>query len=144
MLSLIKSQTLDRRISIFNSTLITGIIIVNLALIFYSVAFIIGQRRSFATTLLLSFQTAGLICDAVSKTFMIAGSRNIPFTTHGIIGYSALLAMLIDTILPWRHRLKNGKDMKLPGSLMLFNRIAFGWWVVAYIAGAVISVRLRG
>jgi hypothetical protein len=129
---------------IFNTTLITGIIIVNLALIFYTVSFVIGQKRPFVTNILLSLLTLGVTFDIVSTAFMIAGSRNIPFTAHGVLGYSALLTMLIDTALLWRYRLKNGAGKQIPGNLILYNRIAFGWWVAAYIAGGVISVILRG
>ena len=129
---------------IFNSTLIAGVVIVNFALIFYSVAFINVQRRPFTTGFFLSFLMAGLFCDSLSTVFMIAGSRNIPFTAHGILGYTALAAMLIDTALHWRHRLKNGPTLKINGPLVIYNRLAFGWWVIAYVAGAIMSLGLRG
>jgi hypothetical protein len=47
-----------------------------------------------------------------------------------------------DTILIWRHWGKNrGGDV--PRGLNLYTRIAYGWWVVAYIAGAVIAMTLK-
>ena len=73
---------------------------------------------------------------------MIIGSRRIPITVHGFIGYSALAAMLLDTILVWRFRTKK-QDEVVPRGLNLYTRLAYSWWVVAYIAGAVIAMTLK-
>jgi hypothetical protein len=79
------------------------------------------------------------ILDISSTALMILGSDNIPLTVHGFLGYSALTVMLVDTVLIWRHWLKNG-TAKLSRNLNLYTRIAYGWWVIAYIAGAIISM----
>jgi hypothetical protein len=73
---------------------------------------------------------------------MITGSRKIPITIHGFIGYSALIAMLIDTILVWKYWCKNG-GTHVPRGLNLYTRFAYGWWVIAYIAGAIIAMILK-
>jgi len=72
---------------------------------------------------------------------MIISSGNIPITVHGFIGYTALLVMLIDGILIWRQRRRNGSG-PVPHGLHLYTRIAYAWWVIAYIAGAIISMTL--
>ena len=74
---------------------------------------------------------------------MIIGSGNIPITVHGFLGYTALSVMLIDTVLIWRFWTKNRGVSKVPRGLHIYTRIAYSWWVIAYIAGAIISVRLE-
>jgi len=68
---------------------------------------------------------------------MIVGSKHIPITFHGIIGYSALLGMLIDTIGIWRAKLKN---IGISNKLHLYTRFAFTWWLIAYFAGGTIAM----
>lgn len=125
-----------------NPILTRAVIVVTFALIFYSVGVIMEQRRSFVSKSVLVFLTIGVTCDIASTTLMIIGSRNIPFTAHGVLGYSALILMLIDTILIWRHWAKN-RQGRVSRSLGLYTRTAYIWWVVAYIAGAIIAMILQ-
>jgi hypothetical protein len=69
---------------------------------------------------------------------MIIGSSNTPFTLHGWLGYSSLTAMLIDTVLIWRHRLKDGAKAMVSSSLHLYSRIAYIWWILAFITGGLL------
>jgi hypothetical protein len=84
--------------------------------------------------------TIGLTLDVTATLFMITGSRNIPFTPHGFLGYSALVAMLVDTILTWRYWRSEKKDQPVTRSLHLYTRFAYSWWVLAYIAGGLIAM----
>jgi hypothetical protein len=122
-----------------NSTLMTGVVIVSFALVFYSVAVITEQRKHIVSGVVLGFLTAGLGCDFTSTLYMIIGSHNIPITVHGFIGYSALCAMLVETMLIWGHWRKNRSSTKVPRGLHNYTRIAYGWWVIAYIAGGIIA-----
>lgn len=124
-----------------NPGLIRAVVVVSFALIFYSIGAITEQRKGYVSRLVLFFLTAGVILDITSTILMIINSGNIPITVHGIIGYTALLAMLIDAVLIWRHWRKNGSS-PVPHKLHLYTRIAYGWWVIAYIAGAIISSTL--
>jgi uncharacterized repeat protein (TIGR03987 family) len=124
-----------------NPGLIRAVAVVTVALVFYSVGVITEQRKHAVTRSVLFFLTVGVILDITSTTLMIINSGNIPLTVHGIIGYTALTVMLIDAILIWRHRRKNGGNRVSP-RLHLYTRIAYGWWVIAYIAGAIISMTL--
>jgi len=117
--------------------LIAGTLIVNLALIFYSIGIFVEQRRRQVTQKVLLFLTLGVVFDIVATAFMIIGSTNSPFSLHGILGYSSLTAMLIETALAWRHRLREG-DREVSSGLHLYSRIAYFWWVAAYITGALI------
>jgi uncharacterized repeat protein (TIGR03987 family) len=121
-----------------NPVLIRGVIVVIFALIFYSVGAITEQRKAVVSKRILLFLTAGIVLDITSTALMIAGSTNIPFTFHGVIGYTALLAMLIDAILVWKHWSRN-RDGRVPRSLHIYTRVAYIWWVVAFIVGAVMS-----
>jgi EamA domain-containing membrane protein RarD len=125
-----------------NSILIRAVIVVTFALLFYSIGVIMEQRKHFISKAVLTFLTAGVILDISSTALMIIGSRKIPITVHGFIGYSALTVMLIDTILVWRFWRSHGNDQVSPG-LNRYTRIAYIWWVVAYIAGATIAMVLE-
>jgi len=125
-----------------NPTLTKAVVIVTFALIFYSIGVITEQRKRGISPRVLTFITLGVACDISSTTLMIIGSRKIPITVHGFIGYSALLAMLVDTFLIWRFWRRNG-TAHVSDALNLYTRIAYAWWVVAYIAGAVIAMTLE-
>jgi uncharacterized repeat protein (TIGR03987 family) len=125
-----------------NPTLIKAVIVVTCALVFYSIGVVSEQRRNRISKQVLAFLTAGVLFDIASTTLMIIGSSKIPLTVHGVIGYSALTVMLIDTVLIWRWRLKKG-SLEVPRGLNLYTRLAYGWWVIAYIAGAVIAMVLE-
>jgi uncharacterized repeat protein (TIGR03987 family) len=118
--------------------LIAGTMIVNLALISYTL-FIFSERRTKRTgKRVLTFLTLGVILDITATICMITGSSNSPFTLHGILGYSALAGMLIDTFLLWKSRLKNGLGSAISISLHNYSFIVYCWWIAAYITGALV------
>ena len=125
-----------------NSTLIKAVIVVTFALISYSIAILTEQRKGYISKVVLGFLTAGVLLDITSTILMIIGSRKIPITIHGFIGYSALLVMLIDTILIWRFWCKN-RGTQVPHVLNIYTRLAYCWWVIAYIAGAIIAMTIK-
>ena len=118
--------------------LLAGVIIVNLALISYSVAIITEQRKKVVSKFVLSFLTVGVILDITATICMIIGSENSIITFHGVIGYLALAVMLIDAILLWKAWLVNKSTSQVSKSLHLYSRYAYSWWVIAYITGAII------
>jgi hypothetical protein len=50
--------------------------------------------------------------------------------------------MLTDAVLVWRHWITR-KEAVVSRGLNLYTRYAYAWWVVAYIAGAVIASTLK-
>jgi uncharacterized repeat protein (TIGR03987 family) len=127
-----------------NPTLIIGMVIVTGALIFYSMAVWSEQRQKLFTPFILTTLSIGILMDVTATACMIAGSRNIPFTVHGLLGYSALSAMLVDTLLTWRYWRSDKKHQPVPRGLHLYTRFAYLWWVIAYLAGGLIaSIGLR-
>jgi len=115
-----------------------GATVVTLALISYSIGVITEQRKHKVLKRVLVFITLGIILDITATICMILGSTNAPFTLHGFLGYSALLAMLIDAILIWQLYKKSGINIEVPKSLHRYTLFAYLWWVIAYITGSML------
>jgi hypothetical protein len=124
-----------------NPLLTTGVSIVIFAFASYTTAIVTQLRRRIPTALMRAFLTTGVALDAASTSFMIAGSRRIPLTFHGVLGYSAFLLMLIDLILMWRFFRTRG-PAPLPRRLHRYSLAAYCWWTVAFIAGPIVALRL--
>jgi hypothetical protein len=118
-----------------NILLVYGTRIVIFALIAYYVAILSEQKTRRISKIVLWFLTSGLILDITATALMISGSENTPFTLHGIIGYSSLAGMLVDTFLIWRQRMKAGVVPEVPRKLHLYSRFAYIWWILAFISG---------
>jgi hypothetical protein len=118
----------------------TGAGIVIFALLSYSLSIITEQRKKLVTPFVLRFLTIGIFLDITATTFMIIGSSNSAFTLHGILGYSSLAGMLIDTILIWRFHLNSNTGTIVPKGLHLYSRFAYAWWVIAFITGLMLVV----
>jgi len=71
-------------------------------------------------------------------TLMVIGSKGTPFTAHGIVGYSALLVMLIDVVLIWRVYFIAGIDAPVKKNLLRYAKFAYFWWVLAYFTGSLL------
>ena len=123
--------------------LMAGTLIVNLALVFYTIGIVSEQRSHRITKRVLIFLTAGVTFDIIATACMITGSSQGPFTAHGLLGYSSLAAMLLETSFAWRHRLRVG-EAPVPAWLHLYSRLAYSWWVIAYITGALLGMARRG
>jgi hypothetical protein len=115
-----------------------GSFIVTMALIFYSTGYFNERRRQLVTKAVLSFYTIGVSLDITATIFMIIGSSKGIITPHGLIGYSSLLGMLADTFILWRHYLKNGPGEKVSRRIHVYSKIAYIWWVIAYITGGLL------
>ncbi|HOQ48904.1 MAG TPA: hypothetical protein PLV01_03655 [Candidatus Kapabacteria bacterium] len=118
--------------------LIIGATTVTLALISYSIAIISEQRSRIVSKKVLYFLSIGWILDVAATIMMIVGSSNTPFTLHGAIGYSALLLMTIETYFIWRLIINNGYNVEVPKKLHIYSRLAYIWWVAAYITGSLL------
>ncbi len=123
-----------------NPTIIKAVIVVTCALVSYSVGVITEQRKKSISSLVVTFLTLGVVLDISSTVLMIMGSHGI--TYHGFIGWSALAVMLVDSVLIWRFWWGN-RGASVPRGLNLYTRWAYGWWVVAYILGAIIASTLK-
>lgn len=125
-----------------NSFLITGTTIVFLALACYFTAILSQTRHHKVTVLMLRFLVLGVSFDATATGFMIAGSSRGLFTLHGILGYIALGAMFLDTILIWRFHRRHDRESRLPTWLHRYSLAAFSWWMLAFVVGALLATRM--
>jgi hypothetical protein len=120
--------------------------VVTMALVFYAIGFSKENRGKLVTGKVLLFYTIGVCLDITATILMIIGSSKGMITPHGMIGYSSLLGMLADTIMLWRYNLKNGPGKEVNRSLHIYSRIAFTWWILAYITGGLLVAisRMKG
>jgi hypothetical protein len=125
-----------------NPLLRLGTTIVIFALASYSIAIITEQRKKILRRRILVFLTLGVALDITATTLMILGSTKGGFTLHGIIGYSSLAGMFIDTVLIWRLKIKKGTYSVVPNNIHIYSRYAYIWWIVAFITGGLL-VALR-
>ena len=119
---------------------IIGAFIITLALLSYGVGSIAVQRFKIVTPGVLIFLTLGVLLDIIAVSFMIIGSDKGAFTPHGYLGYSAMLTMIINLILIWWWYFKNGFDSIISKSVLLYSKIAYVWWLIAYITGSVLVI----
>lgn len=126
-----------------NPVLMAGTIIVNFALISYTIFIYHEHKHKASTPKTVFFLTAGVILDVIATVCMIKGSSNTPFTLHGFVGYSSLAGMLTDAVLIWKHKTKFGDNMPFPNWLNVYSKIAYTWWVMAYITGAILVIISR-
>lgn len=124
--------------------LIAGTVIVQLALVAYSVAIFTEQRRMRVSRTVLVWLTAGVLFDVAATTCMILGSSNPWYAPHGLLGYSSLAGMALDAALIWHARLKNGLESPVSRGLHLYSRVAYLWWVLAYVTGAFLVLVFKG
>lgn len=115
-----------------------GILFVNMALVMYSIGILSEQRKKVITNHILFFITLGIIFDIMATTIMIISSSKGILTLHGALGYSALWIMIIDWIWMYTFRKRNSSSTAVSQKLHIFSRIAYVWWVLAYITGAIL------
>ncbi len=122
-----------------NSILIAGTITVTFALIAYSLFVFTKPKQGILTPWVLTILNIGLFLDISATILMIIGSQNMSITPHGIIGYSALSAMIVETIFIWRHWISKRKSAPLSKRLQNYTWFAYSWWVLAFIIGGLLA-----
>jgi hypothetical protein len=115
-----------------------GATIVMFALASYTVAVVTEQRQRRLSPRVVRFLTVGVILDVTATVFMVLGSSKGAFTLHGLLGYSSLAAMVVDTALVWRLARRAGTGAPVPRGLHLYTRVAYTWWVAAFITGGLL------
>jgi len=119
---------------------IAGIIFVHIALILYTLFFVFESRKQKTTNSVLIFITLAVIFDIKATICMMIGTTRTYFTFHGIMGYIGLLLMVVDAVLIWKYKLKYGVELLISKSLNSFSKIAYIWWIIAYITGVLVSI----
>jgi len=119
---------------------VVGIFFVHLALILYTLFIIYESKNQKTTKSVLVLITLAVIFDIVATTCMMIGTTRTYFTFHGIMGYIGLLLMMVDAVLLWKFKLKYGIEKIISKSLNTFSKIAYTWWIIAYITGVLVSI----
>ena len=117
-----------------------GIFFVHFALIFYTLFIIYEGKDRHVTTRVILFITFAVLCDITATACMMIGTTRTYFTFHGILGYIGLLLMIIDFILLLKLRIKYGSEAEIPKELNKYTKIAYYWWLVAFVTGVIVSI----
>lgn len=114
----------------------TGAIIITFALLAHGIGVISMLQYKVVNAGVLFFIVLGVSLDIVAAAFMIAGTQGTPFTMHGVLGFSATTAMVVNLLLVWRIFLIRGMYAEIKKPLRKYTQYAFGWWLVSYITGS--------
>lgn len=121
-----------------NTFLLFGISIVNIALLFYTAAFIIAVRNKLVSRLFFSVLFAGVLFDISATTLMIVGSTHGVITLHGIIGYTSLGAMIAEVVNYLILVRKKGFGKEFSKKSLKIFAFVYLYWVLVYVTGAVL------
>jgi hypothetical protein len=86
------------------------------------------------------FVHTALILYTLFITCMMIGTTRTYFTFHGIVGYIGLLLMVVDAFLLWKYKFRYGADILISKSLNSFSKIAYIWWIIAFITGVLVTI----
>lgn len=117
-----------------------GAFIITLSLLSYGIGSIAVVRFKIVTPGILVFLTLGVLLDFVAVTMMVVNSEKSIFSLHGILGYTAMLTMLVNMILVWRCYFKSGFDSVISNPLITYTKIAYVWWLIVYITGSILVI----
>lgn len=123
-----------------NSLSIIGAFVITLALLSYGIGSISIQRFKLITPGVLIFLTLGVALDFIAVTLMIIGSSRGAFTPHGILGYTAMLTMVINMVLIYFWYFKHGFDSVISKAILEYSKIAYAWWLITYITGSLLVI----
>jgi hypothetical protein len=117
-----------------------GIFFVHFALIFYTLFILFESKRQRTDNLVLLLISFAVLFDITATACMMIGTTRTYFTFHGIMGYIGLLLMIIDFILLIRYRIKFGAETLITKQLYVYSKIAYFWWIIAFVTGVIVSI----
>lgn len=122
---------------------LAAVIIITLALVFYSIATASHQRSQRVTNAVALFLTLGVTFDVAATLCMVVAAGYVKPTVHGALGITALLGMLVEVIVAWHHRLRFGPEVPVSSGKRLYSRIAYSYWVIAFLSGGTMVIMSR-
>ena len=120
--------------------IITGVILIHIALVLYTIFIYKENKYKRATKGVLGFITAAVIFDITATGCMMIGTVENYFTLHGILGYSALLVMVTDAVYIWKHKLNYGSERPFSKALNRNSKLGYGLWLLAFFTGEMVAV----
>jgi len=123
-----------------NPISVVGAFTITISFLAYGIGSISLLRFKKVSTIVLIYLTLGICFDFLGIVFMTLGRGDNSLTFHGVIGYIALMLMLIGTIGMWWNFFKFGKNSPIGKKLMYYSRFAYLFWVIAYFTGSLIII----
>lgn len=123
-----------------NLLAIIGAFVITLSFLAYGIGSISLVRFKIVGRIVLTFLTLGVILDLVAIYLMILGSKGTPFTLHGLLGGVAFFVMFVESIWCWKLYLNYGRDFKAGKSHIVYTKVAYLFWVVAYFTGSLLII----
>ena len=120
--------------------IVVGVIFIHIALVLYSIFIYKEKKYKRATNGVVGFITAAVTFDVVATVCMMIGSVETYFTLHGILGYAAVVVMIIDAIFIWKHRNKHGSEIPFSDTLNRNSKLGYILWLVAFGTGELLAV----
>jgi hypothetical protein len=119
--------------------ILTGVVLIHIAFVLYTIFIIKETRHGRATNGVVGFITAAVLFDLSATGCMMIGTEKQYFTTHGILGYTALFVMILDAIFIWKHRLRHGGEVPFSRTLNRNSKLAYVLWIAAFATGEYIA-----
>jgi uncharacterized repeat protein (TIGR03987 family) len=113
-------------------------IIISLALIFYSIGVWSERIQGKLKTWHLFFFWAGLVCDTWGTSLMIEMAGGLTTDIHGITGVIAILLMLIHAF--WATLVLIKKDEKAINNFHKFSLFVWFIWLIPYLSPIIINM----
>ncbi|HYQ57815.1 MAG TPA: hypothetical protein VEP89_10775 [Draconibacterium sp.] len=123
-----------------NPLAIVGAFIITLSFLAYGIASISLVRFKIIGVMVLTTMSVGIIFDITAIVLMALGAKGITFTFHGMLGAIAFLVMLVDAIWCWKVFFTKGLDAKARKNQILYAKLAYLFWVIAYFTGSLIII----
>lgn len=108
------------------------LIVINLALVFYSIGVWSERFAGRLKTWHLAFFWLGLICDTWGTGLMFEMAGGMTYDIHGLTGLIAIVLMLIHAV--WATWVLIKKDEALIGSFHKFSVAVWVIWLIPYFS----------
>jgi uncharacterized repeat protein (TIGR03987 family) len=113
-------------------------IIISLALLFYSIGVWSERIQGKLKTWHLVFFWAGLVCDTWGTGLMIEMAGGLTFDIHGISGVIAILLMMIHAF--WATLVLLKKDENAINNFHKFSLFVWFIWLIPYLSPMIINL----
>jgi len=120
--------------------IIFGVILIHIAFVLYTIFIIKETKYKRATKGVVGFITAAVSFDIAATGCMMIGTEKEFFTTHGILGYTALFLMLLDAFYIWKHKMRYGSEVPFSDTLNRNSKLAYVLWILAFASGEYIAL----
>jgi uncharacterized repeat protein (TIGR03987 family) len=121
-----------------NSSFFTPLIIINLALVFYSIGVwserIIGKLKWWH----LAFFGLGLICDTLGTGMMFKMAGGMTFDIHGLSGLLAILLMFVHAVWALFVLIRNNQKAIL--NFHKFSLLVWCIWLIPYFSPMILRL----